>query len=147
MIRAFSHTELDDLHPLIQCDSNLIEKRDVLWIIPIFKNYSISNNSEWCKEILNSGKTLGLHGVYHTYNELLTERDSDYIDKGINEFEKCFGFKPKIFKAPQLSFNESNRKLIEEKGMRINGKINQLFHKVYHCSDTGMFPNWIIGLF
>ena len=24
---------------------------------------------------------------------------------------------------------------------------NQITHKVYHCNDTGKFPNWLINLF
>lgn len=147
VIRLSAHTEIDDISSEIGCDTNLIEKNDILWVIPLFNNVSIVNNSTWCATILNLNKTLGMHGVYHTYREFETQRDDLYLQEGINAFESCLGFKPILFKAPQLAFNKSNRNLIEQKGMEIKGKWNQLTHKVYHCSDTGKFSNKLIDVF
>lgn len=147
LFRAFSHTELDDVTPGIQCDKELIEKSDILWVIPDFNNESIAENREWCDEILSYHKQLGLHGVYHTFNEFGYKRDSDYLQLGINDFEKCFGEKPRIFKAPQLKLSRENRKMIEDNGLEVKRKINQLFHKVYHCSDTGLYSNKFIDVF
>lgn len=146
-VRAISHTELDDVHPGIQCDKELIEMSDVLWIIPNFNNVSILENKEWITYIKNTNKTLGLHGVKHMYEEFGENRDENYINNGIEIFEKSFFEKPAIFKAPQLKLNNFNRKLVENSGMKVKGKWNQLTHKVYHCSDSGVFPNWLIRIF
>ncbi|HVY01865.1 MAG TPA: DUF2334 domain-containing protein [Candidatus Nanoarchaeia archaeon] len=146
-VRLFSHSELDDVHPDIQCDRELIEMSDVLWVIPNFNNTDISKNVEWTAYIKSTNKKLGMHGVYHSYKEFNEERDENYINNGIKIFEKSFFEKPAIFKAPQLAFNEKNKNLIESSGMKVKGKWNQLTHKVYHCSDTGVFPNWLIRIF
>jgi len=147
IIRRVSHTELDDVSPGIECSDELLAKSDVLWVIPDFDNKSIAENGEWCNKIKSLGKTIGLHGVYHTYNEFRYDRNSEYLQKGIDDFTECFGYKPEIFKAPQLNLSVENKKMIEESGLKVSGKINQLFHKVYHCEDTGKFSNRFIDWF
>lgn len=146
-VRFFGHRELDDVSPGIQCDAELLRKADVLWVIPKFEGKNISGDREWCSGILAMNKKLGLHGVYHTYKEFNVDRDSGYLDDGISEFERCFGEKPAAFKAPQLALNEKNKEMIEDSGLKVRGMWNQLTHKVYHCEDSGLLPNWVIGLF
>ncbi len=146
-LRYSNSTELDDVSPGISCERDLIEKADTLWIIPVFEGKAISSNEEWCKEILALNKTLGLHGVYHDYNEFGTTREGGYIDRGIKEFESCFGYKPEMFKAPQLNLTKENKRIVEEAGMRVRGKLSQVTHKVYHCEDRGTFSNRFIDLF
>lgn len=147
LVRAFSHKEIDDVSPGIFCEDKYMEKADVLWVIPRFKNKSIADDKEWCDKIKSMGKKLGLHGVNHTYKEFNEERSEEYLQEGIGEFEKCFGFKPAEFKVPQLFISGNNVKLVESKGMKVKGWLNQITHKVYHCNDDGVFPNWFIGLF
>lgn len=147
IIRRVSHTEIDDVSPGITCSDELLQKSDVLWVIPDFENKSISEDKEWCGKIKSLNKQIGLHGVYHTYNEFANDRDKEYLQKGIDDFTECFGKKPEIFKAPQLELSKKNKKMIEENGLNVRGKINQLFHKVYHCNDTGRFSNRFIDWF
>ncbi len=147
IVRFFSHTELDDVSPEISCEEKLVEESDVLWVIPFFNNKPISENKEWCEYIVSLNKTIGLHGVYHSYQEFGMTREQNYLKNGIDEFEKCFGFKPKMFKVPQLAINKQNKNLILGTNLVLKGKINQLTKKVYHCNDTGTFPNWVIDLF
>lgn len=144
LFRFFNHRELDDVHPDFECTSDLIEKSDVLWVTPFYKDKPISENKEWCAEIKALNKTLGLHGVYHEYNEFGTDRNFEYLQKGISEFEKCFGAKPKLFKAPQLELSMNNKRMIESLGLKVMGHRNQISHKVYHCKDSGLLPNWVI---
>jgi len=145
--RLFSHREIDDVHPDIACGQEWIDKSDILWVIPLYNNHSIADNPAWCSSILDTGKEIGMHGVYHSDNEFNNTIDSEYLQQGIIVFEKCFGRKPDMFKAPQLDLSAENKNLVEENGMKVYGQANQLFHKVYHCSDRGMFPNWMIRLF
>lgn len=147
LIRLVLPRELDDVSLFIDCPEELIKKSDVLWIIPKFEGKSISDEKEWCEKILSYNKELGLHGVYHTYNEFSEDRREEYLQEGINIFEECFGFKPTRFKPPQLEINSANKKLISKMNMKLELKYNQLFHKVYHCSDTGVFKNWWIDVF
>lgn len=147
LIRFFSPKEIDDINPNIQCQEKLLEKSDILWVIPKFENKSISENKEWCNYILNLNKTLGMHGVYHIFNEFNQTRNNKYIQEGINIYEKCFESKPELFKPPQLKISKENKKLIKEIKLKRKGIVNQFFHKVYHCKDTGIFPNWFIDLF
>lgn len=145
LFRIFSSRQLDDVSPQIQCDKDLLEKADVLFVIPKFNNISIAENKTWCNYILSLNKTLAMHGVYHAYNEFYTDRNQAYVDEGREEFYKCFGFYPKEFKTPQLAITNNNKKLIQSQ-MKFDGYLNQFFHKAYHCSDTGRLSNKIIDV-
>ncbi|MEK6888884.1 MAG: DUF2334 domain-containing protein [Nanoarchaeota archaeon] len=147
IIRKVSHTEIDDVSPEIECTQELLDKSDVLWVIPDYNNKLITEDRVWCDKIKSLNKKIGLHGVYHTYSEFLHKRDEKYLQKGIDDFTECFGKKPEMFKAPQLELSRENRKMIEKNGLKVKGKVNQIFHKVYHCSDTGKFSNRFIDLF
>ena len=145
-LRAVSHSEIDDISPEIFCEKECIEKSDVLWVVPKFNGIPISENKTWCKEILKLNKTLGLHGVTHEYHEFGIDRSDDYIVEGIKIFEECFGFKPLLFKPPQLFISKNNKKLIEKYDLELKVKFNQVIHKVYHCNDTGVFSNYLIDI-
>lgn len=145
-IRLTSPREIDDISPEISCEEKYFQKADILWIIPKYNNKLISENKEWCNYILNLNKTLGMHGITHEFDEFSINRKQEYIQEGINIFEDCFGFKPEIFKAPQLKISEENKKLIIKNNLKLKEKYNQFFHKVYHCRETGMFPNKIVDL-
>lgn len=132
-IRILSSKEIDDVTPAFFCAEELLEKSDILFVIPKFNNESISENPEWCEYILSLNKILGLHGVYHTYREFETDKDQNYLQEGINEFKECFGFEPEIFKPPQLKISKANGKLIKENNMRLKTIPNKIIHKIYHC--------------
>ncbi len=146
-IRLINPTEIDDVSPEIPCEQNLIDKSDVLWIIPNFDNVSIAENMSWCEQILSLNKTIGMHGVMHKYDEFKTDRTNEYVLGGINIFEKCFGFKPTRFKPPQLIISGNNEKLIKNNNMELMTNLNQITHKVYHCNDSDIIKNWVIDLF
>ena len=147
LIRLISPREIDDVSPEIFCEQEYIEKSNILWVIPKFNNKSISENKEWCDYVLSLNKTLGLHGVYHEFEEFKIDRNQKYLQEGINIFEECFGFKPEMFKPPQLKISKENKKLIKENNLELKLGFNQLIHKVYHCADDGTFKNWIVDLF
>ncbi|MSS74300.1 hypothetical protein EXS72_01535 [Candidatus Pacearchaeota archaeon] len=46
IIRNTSAVHLDDVHPDIQCDTDLIAKSDIFYVNPLFENVSISDNPE-----------------------------------------------------------------------------------------------------
>ncbi|MFH1500874.1 MAG: hypothetical protein ABIE22_02910 [archaeon] len=147
LIRAFSAKQLDDVSPEILCSQELLEKADVLYIIPAYYHQNISENQEWCQSIIALNKKLALHGVYHTPKEFSIDRNTEYLQQGIREFENCFNQTPEKFKSPQLATSKSNKKLIKNNNLKLEGLFNQVFHKVYHCDDKGEFPNWLIDLF
>jgi len=147
LLRLANSREIDDVSPGIYCEKEYLEKSDTLWVIPKFENNSIADNVEWCNSILELNKTIGLHGVYHNYREFDMKIDDAYLKNGIRDFEKCFGYKPKEFKAPQLSINGNNVNLVETEGMKVRGWMHQITHKVYHCSNTGLFSNRFIDWF
>jgi len=141
IIRANSPKEIDDMNPLILCEQEYLEKADILWVIPLYEKYPISENQEWCKEILKLNKTIGMHGLHHTYREFNGTFNQTEFEKGIREFEKCFGYPPELFKAPQLEITSENIGKIKNNGLKFRGFFNQIIHKVYHCGDTGKLPN------
>ena len=144
LIRLISPREIDDVTPGISCENEkeYIEKSEYLWVIPNFQGNKISENPEWCKEILSLNKTLGMHGIKHTYREFKRENISqEELEEGMKIFEECFGYKPKDFKYPQLRYNKENKKLLEENGLKIRTKFSQFTHKVYHCDNGGISPD------
>lgn len=146
LTRLFSQTQIDDISPQIPCENYLIEKSDILFIIPKFNNISIAENKTWCNYILSLNKTLALHGIYHNYNEFQENKTEEYLQEGISIFKECFGFYPSSFKPPQLAISSQNKRLIKRKLTLLLG-FNQLSHKVYHCQDTGVYSNRFISLF
>lgn len=143
-IRFFNEREVDDVHPDFLCSDSLLRKSEILWVIPLFNNHSIAENPAWCSLILSYNKTLGLHGVYHTFEEFRYKKEADYLNEGIYAFEECFGYKPRLFKPPQLAISKENKETIRNLGFVVEGRFNQMTHKIYHCSDTGEFPNWLV---
>ncbi|MFA4953340.1 MAG: DUF2334 domain-containing protein [Candidatus Pacearchaeota archaeon] len=146
-IRQINPREIDDISPEIECSKKLINNVDVLWVIPKFQNKSISENKEWCNYILSLNKKIGMHGITHEYNEFKTDRNQEYIQEGIKIFEECFGFRPIMFKPPQIAINKNNKKLIRNNKMELKSYFNQLTRKVYHCNDTGKFKNKFNDIF
>lgn len=146
-IRYYLPRQIDDVHPFFDCESGYINKSDILMVIPLYKNFSITNSPAWCKELKVLNKTIGMHGVYHSYQEFLEFRDEEYIKKGMEQIKKCFGVYPTVFEAPQLVLSEDNKKLLESMGFEVVGYGYSLTHKVYHCSDQGKFRNWLINIF
>lgn len=147
VFRQFSEMQLDDVTPGIYCEKELLEKADVLMVIPIFNNISIAENKSWCESILELNKTLGMHGVHHNSEEFLSFRNESYVEEGAKEFKKCFGFYPELFEAPHLAFSSENVVIVEKLGLKTRGYFYTATHKVYHCSDTGTFSNKIINWF
>ena len=150
LIRLISPREIDDVTPGIPCENEkkYIEKSEILWIIPFGDNFLISENKTWCNEILAMNKTLGLHGIYHTYHEFeLKNISQEELNFGIREFEKCFGYAPKLFKPPYLHLNKQNKDLIKQNNLILKYRFNQAIHKVYHCNNSGTLNNKIINWF
>jgi hypothetical protein len=139
--------QIDDFNPNIPCEKELIDKSEILMVIPLYLDVPISQNKTWCDSILALNKTLAMHGVYHTYNEFLEVRNESYISIGRGEFKKCFGFYPKYFEAPQLALNKENIAMIESLNMTVLHYKHNLFHKVYHCNNTGLASNGFIEIF
>ena len=147
VVRANLPRQIDDVSPGIPCEKAYLKKSDILWIIPKFQGIPISNNSEWCQEIISMNKTLGMHGVQHYYNEFKDNLTQEHLQEGIDAFEECFGYKPTMFKPPKLDLSKENKKLIEDNGMEIKKYSNQFFHKVYHCNNSGTLSNKFHDIF
>jgi len=133
LVRALSPKEIDDVTPAFFCAEEILEKSDILFVIPKFNNTLLSENPEWCEYILSLNKTLGLHGVYHEYREFEIDRNQEYLQQGIDEFKTCFGYEPELFKPPQNRISKANRKLIKENNMKLKTIPNKIIHKIYHC--------------
>ena len=142
-VRLILPSQIDDVSPNIFCEEKLMNWADIYYVIPKYENVSI--NEEWCNEILAKKKKLELHGVYHIFEEFGVARDSEYLNEGIKIFEECFGFSPEEFKPPQLAWTNENNWMKDY--FEVDLFWNQVFHKVYHCGDTGIFPNWIVRIF
>ena len=142
-IRLVSPSQIDDVSPGISCEEDLLELADVYYVIPKFDGVAI--DKAWCEEILARDKELAMHGVTHEYKEFGEVRGSEYFNEGVQIFEDCFGFAPDRFKPGNLKWNSGNDWIKDD--MEVDILWNQLFHKVYHCEDTGVFPNWMIRIF
>jgi predicted deacetylase len=147
LIRLISPKEIDDINQDIPCEKDYIVKSDILWIIPLHNNTPISNNQTWCQEILKLNKTLGMHGVYHSYHEFTYFVNETELQEAKKIFKECFGYEPTLFKPPYLKLSIENKALLEKNNLEIKWIWNQNFHKVYHCQDDGVFPNWFHDVF
>lgn len=143
LIRLVLPSQIDDVSSGIFCEEELMERADVYFVIPKFEGVVI--NDEWCEEILNRKKELAMHGVYHSYEEFGVFRNEEYFGEGVEIFEECFGFVPTRFKPGQLKFTKENDWIRNE--VEVDLFWNHLFHKVYHCGDSGIFPNWAVRIF
>ncbi|HKL23511.1 MAG TPA: polysaccharide deacetylase family protein [Candidatus Nanoarchaeia archaeon] len=147
LIRLSTPREIDDINPQIPCEKKYIEKSDIIWVVPLLNGIPISENKTWCQEILALNKTIGLHGIYHTHHEFkypVTEKNLNHAKK---VFQECFGYQPEIFKPPYLKLSKQNKELLEKHNLEIKWIWNQNFHKVYHCQDSGIFPNKFHDIF
>ena len=133
--------QIDDVNPYMNCTKNELNRADVFYVVPIFEGIPINESKEWCEKILALNKTIYLHGIYHTYREFGSDVEFKDFKEGVEIFKDCFGFYPKQFKAPQLVFAKENQWLLDFFDLNIDSNINQLFHKVYHCNDSGAFSN------
>lgn len=148
LIRLTNPTEIDDISPGIPCPELEIYNPDILWVIPLHNGKPISQNQEWCQYILSLNKTLGMHGITHTYQEFeLNNILQEELNSGIQEFQECFNQTPQMFKPPYLRINKQNKKLIKQNNLKLKYRFNQWMHKVYHCNDFGRIPNKLISLF
>lgn len=125
--------ELDDVHPLLTpVDDPYIQRSEWLWVIPLYMHQPLSDYPEWIQGIKATGKKLGLHGVYHTFDEFGTDVNANYLQRGIDEFERAFGYKPTHFKAPRLHTTAHNEQLIADAHMISRTRWQQIIHTVYH---------------
>jgi len=146
--RHFLDRQIDDVNPLIGCsaEENYFNKSDILMVVPYFNGRAISDYPAWCSKIKSLNKTLGMHGVYHNFNEFLEPRNESYVLEGMNVFKNCFGEYPRYFEAPQLALSSENKKVVESLNMSVMGYGFNIFHKVYHCQDKGKYSNKFIDL-
>jgi len=140
--RLILPSQIDDVTPGISCEEKLLRWADVFYVIPNFEGYDISNDESWCNKIFGMNKELAIHGVFHTYEEFGVYLDEVYVLNGVDLYEKCFGETPERFKPPQLKWTKANNWMKDD--FEVDLFWNQLFHKVYHCDDTGLFPNWFV---
>ena len=135
---------VDDVHPNNPCD-NLLEKADILYIIPHFENNSINDSKEWCANIRSLNKTTGLHGITHSYYEFNKNVSKEEISSAINAFEICFEEKPKSFRPPYNKMNKENEEKISDFNLTIYKK-KFVTHPYCHCNPKSFMKplNWIL---
>ena len=123
---------VDDVHPQNTC-STLLEKADILYVILFQENSSIVDNPTWCTQIKSLNKTLGLHGIKHTYHEFGKPVSSEELTQATSAFEKCFDEKPTLFRPPYNLISQENREKVESLNMTVYNK--RFFEHPYcHCN-------------
>lgn len=147
LLRSVNPKEIDDIHPNRFCEQEYIEKSDILWVMPMYENISIAKNKTWCSEILKLNKTLGMHGITHEFHEFSNTINESELIFAKSEFKSCFGYEPTLFKPPYLRLSYENKIMLEKNNFTIKKYFNQNTHKVYHCQNSGTFPNWFHDIF
>lgn len=143
VLRIILPKQIDDLNPNIYCDNHYLNKSKVVWVIPDYKGTPISQNKSWCKWVLSLNKTIGMHGITHSYHEFLNPINQSELNYGKKIFYDCFGYEPTTFKPPYLRISKQNKRLIKNSNMKLKIFWNQNIHKVYHCENSGTLPNWL----
>jgi len=132
---------LDDVTSTKFCP-NLIEKADIIYVIPLYNNVPL--DPEWCQEMRTLNKTFGLHGITHTYHEFLKPVNKEDLQKAIHVFEECFNQTPSLFRPPYNKISEENKQLIKEFDLILYQK-PYYQHPYCHCQPAfWMIPlNWL----
>lgn len=132
------------MYPTNTCDG-LLEKADILYVIPYFENNSITNDKEWCAKIRSLNKSIGLHGIKHYYHEFDNDVNEEEITLALNSFETCFGEKPTLFRPPYNRINKENEEKISSFNMTIYKK-KFIAHSYCHCNPKSFMKplNWIL---
>jgi hypothetical protein len=147
MIRAAGTKQIDDVHPDAGCSMKYLRKSDILWVIPDFNGEKITKNQTWCEEVSALNKTIGMHGITHSWKEFAGNITKDDIQKGIDLIQECFNKTPEMFKPPHLTMSQKNKELLEnEFNLTIKKRFNQITHKIYHCNSSGLFDNEFIDI-
>lgn len=135
---------VDDVYPNNSCD-NLLEKADIIYVVPTFENNSINNDKEWCTYIKSLNKTIGLHGIKHSYHEFDNNIDEEKIALAINSFKTCFEEEPLLFRPPYNIINKKNEEIISNFNMTIYKK-KFIAHPYCHCNPKSFMKplNWIL---
>ncbi len=135
---------VDDVHPDNSCDG-LLEKADILYAVPYFKNNSIGGNEAWCAKIRFLNKTIGLHGIRHSYHEFDRNISMDELDMATDAFKDCFKQEPKLFRPPYNLINKENEEKIANLNMAIY-KNSFIAHPYCHCNPAPLMRvmNWAL---
>jgi glycosyl transferase family 25 len=146
IIRRYNKVNYDDLSPLLKEDYNYLDKSDIIFIIPKYKNIPLTEYPDFIKKIKNyaetNNKELAMHGVTHSpegyfikseFGYILTY---EYIKEGIDIFEKSFGYKPKKFKAPCYNLHPHNKKILEDFNIEIIDVDTLILNKLYHNNNN-----------
>lgn len=134
---------LDDVSPLIPCQQDLIDKADILFVIPFYEHSNLSDYPEWCAKMRATNKEFGLHGFYHNVFEMKDTQSQELYQAAIKEFEECFGKKPTTFRPPMWKINDENVKILKQDNLELMA--DPLKTSTYHCNGRGMVFS-IIGL-
>lgn len=126
---------VDDITPVSSCHT-LIEKSDVLYVIPNFEGHSLDKYPKWCKEMKALNKTFGLHGITHEYHEFDKKIDHAKLEEAIKIFEDCFGYKPAFFRPPYNKISVENKALLKSFNMTLY-QGTYLLHPYCHCQPGG----------
>ncbi|MFH1972401.1 MAG: polysaccharide deacetylase family protein [archaeon] len=123
----------------------IVEKADIVYVIPFFEGRDISENNEWCESMIELNKTFGLHGISHEYHEFLGEIEEEELVDAISNFEYCFGYKPELFRPPYNKISEENSAIVLSQGIKIYKK-PYFLHPYCHCNPGSWMKllNWVI---
>lgn len=142
IIRFFNKKHYDDLTPLLEPNYYCLEKSDIIFIIPKYKNIPLTKYPQFIKKIkkyaIDNNKELAMHGVTHypegffQIAEFGYPLTYEYIKEGIDIFENAFGYKPKKFKAPCYNLHPHNEKILKSFNIEIVNVETLLLNKLYH---------------
>ncbi len=135
----------DDIAPVSSCP-HLLERSDLLFVIPNHANHSLDLYPEWCEEMRLINKTIGLHGITHEYHEFLKPVKREDLAEAVSNFEHCFGYRPTLFRPPYNKLSSENKKLIESFNLTLY-QDTYILHPYCHCQPSGWIKllNGIIG--
>ena len=135
---------VDDVHPEAFCNTT-IQKADVLYIIPFYNGKWIDNDENWCHQIKNLNKIIGLHGIRHTYHEFDHTINESELDRAVTAVGNCVGNKSLFFRPPYNLISKENEEKIKRLNMTIY-KERYFTHPYCHCHPQSYMKllNWIL---
>lgn len=112
---------------------NLLADRDITstWFIP---GHTIETYTEICKDIVEAGHEVALHGYAHeNFAALDIETEREVFRRSHDIVGNLIGFEPKGFRAPSGDFSSHTVDIMIELGLTYDSSLMNQDYKPFYC--------------
>jgi peptidoglycan/xylan/chitin deacetylase (PgdA/CDA1 family) len=118
----------------------MLEERDIraTWFVP---GHTVETYPEVCREIVEAGHEVGLHGYAHENVALLEEGEEREVFKKSHALVgELAGRAPRGFRAPAWDLSQNSVEIMEELGIEYDSSLMGHDYSPYHCRTGDVVP-------